>query len=108
MIWDYLSAEEEILQGPACWMWDFLRRSSQGGFFLPLSGGADSSSTAVLVYSMCHLVIKAIENGDETALADIRKIIKEEDYVPKDPKELCKRIFVTCYMGTSNSSDETK
>jgi len=28
--WDYLSAEEEILQGPACWMWDFLRRSSQG------------------------------------------------------------------------------
>ena len=27
--------------GPACWLWDYLRRSGMGGFFLPLSGGAD-------------------------------------------------------------------
>jgi hypothetical protein len=25
--------------GPACWLWDYLRRSGQGGYFLPLSGG---------------------------------------------------------------------
>ena len=29
-----------------CRLWDYLRRSGQRGFFLPLSGGADSSSTA--------------------------------------------------------------
>jgi len=28
--------EEEIAFGPACWMWDYLRRSQQAGFFLPL------------------------------------------------------------------------
>jgi hypothetical protein len=41
--------EEEIAYGPACWLWDYLRRSTMGGFFLPLSGGADSSATASIV-----------------------------------------------------------
>ena len=31
--------EEEIGFGPACWLWDYLRRSGCNGFFLPLSGG---------------------------------------------------------------------
>lgn len=57
--------EEEILYGPACWLWDYLRRSGQGGFLLPLSGGVDSSSTATIVYSMCHLVVQAVTNGEE-------------------------------------------
>ena len=32
------SPEEECCLGPACWLWDFLRRSGAAGFFLPLSG----------------------------------------------------------------------
>ena len=32
------SPEEECCLGPACWMWDFLRRSGAAGFLLPLSG----------------------------------------------------------------------
>ena len=35
--------EEEISLGPACWLWDYLRRSGQAGFFLPLSGGTVTS-----------------------------------------------------------------
>ena len=46
--------------GPACWLWDYLRRSGMAGYFLPLSGGIDSSSTAVLVGSMCRLLSQAI------------------------------------------------
>ena len=49
--------------GPALWCWDYLRRSGQGGFFLPLSGGIDSSSTACIVASMCRLVCKAAGNS---------------------------------------------
>lgn len=30
--------EEECSLGPACWLWDYLRRSGATGFFLPLSG----------------------------------------------------------------------
>ncbi|ESO87061.1 hypothetical protein LOTGIDRAFT_177462 [Lottia gigantea] len=100
--------EEEIAYGPACWMWDYLRRSAQGGFFLPLSGGIDSSSTACLVSSMCHLVCDAVYKGNAQVLSDCRRIVGEGDYFPTDPKELCGRIFTTCYMGSENSSSETK
>ena len=84
-------------------LWDYLRRSGQGGFFLPLSGGADSASTATIVFSMCNLVVEAVRNGDETVLTDVRKVVAQEDYVPADPRELCKRIFVTCYMVSSEA-----
>jgi NAD+ synthase (glutamine-hydrolysing) len=33
-----VSPEEECCLGPACWLWDYLRRSGAAGFFLPLSG----------------------------------------------------------------------
>jgi len=32
------SPEEECCLGPACWLWDYLRRSGAAGFLLPLSG----------------------------------------------------------------------
>jgi NAD+ synthase (glutamine-hydrolysing) len=47
-----LMPEEEISMGPPLWMWDYLRRSGARGFFLPLSGGADSGAVASLVASM--------------------------------------------------------
>ena len=47
-----LMPEQEISMGPPLWMWDYLRRSGARGFFLPLSGGADSASVAALVASM--------------------------------------------------------
>jgi len=34
----YHSPQEECCLGPACWLWDYLRRSGAAGFFLPLSG----------------------------------------------------------------------
>lgn len=60
---EFHTPEEEISMAPACWMWDYLRRSCQGGFFLPLSGGVDSSSTACLVFSMCNMIVDAVKNG---------------------------------------------
>ncbi|KAK7065400.1 Glutamine-dependent NAD(+) synthetase [Halocaridina rubra] len=102
------SPEEEILYGPACWLWDYLRRSGQGGFLLPLSGGVDSSSTATIVFSMCHLIVKAVAKGDEKVLDDVRRVVAQSDYVPRDPRELCGKLFHTVYMATENSSAETK
>jgi NAD+ synthase (glutamine-hydrolysing) len=58
---NYLSPSEEIKFGPACWLWDYLRRSKQNGFFLPLSGGIDSCSTALIVFSMCEMLYDQIE-----------------------------------------------
>ena len=61
----YASPEEECAYGPACWLWDYLRRSGAGGFFLPLSGGADSGATCAIVGAMCELVAAECRKGND-------------------------------------------
>jgi len=103
--------EEEIALGPACWLWDYLRRSRQAGFFVPLSGGIDSCATATIVFSMCREVCKAIEEGNQQVVEDMLRICDEaptSTWRPKTPQELCGRLFCTCFMGTTNSSKETR
>ncbi|SJL03478.1 related to QNS1-Glutamine-dependent NAD Synthetase [Armillaria ostoyae] len=107
----YHRPEEEIALGPACWLWDYLRRSRTQGYFVPLSGGIDSCATAVIVFSMCRLVAEAARRADKLVIADARHIVGEpadSGYIPSDPREFCSRIFHTCYMGTENSSAETR
>lgn len=103
--------------GPACWLWDYLRRSRTQGYFIPLSGGIDSCATSVIVFSMCRLVHQAVTSPDTAAstraqvLDDVRRIAGEpagSTWVPHDAQEISNRIFVTCYMGTQNSSSETR
>lgn len=36
------------------------------------------------------------------------QIANDNSYTPKDPRELASRIFYTAYMGTANSSAETR
>lgn len=89
----YHAPEEEIALGPACWLWDYLRRSHAAGFFIPLSGGIDSCATAVIVHSMCKEVIKAISEGNEQVIADVRQVCGEPQgstWLPSRSQELCK------------------
>lgn len=106
----YHKPEEEIAFGPACWLWDYVRRMNGAGFFLPLSGGIDSCATAVIVHSMCRLVSQAAANGNEQVIRDARKVanVSEEDWKPLDPVDLASRIFHSSYMGTKNSSIDTR
>ncbi|KAJ5928972.1 hypothetical protein N7466_007928 [Penicillium verhagenii] len=105
----YHLPEEEIALGPACWLWDYLRRSKAAGFFVPLSGGIDSCATATIVYSMCRLVITAIKEGNEQVITDVKRIAAYSSTLPQTAEELCNQIFCTCYMGMENqSSKETR
>ncbi|CDF33983.1 glutamine-dependent NAD synthetase [Chondrus crispus] len=108
----HCSPWEEIARGPACWLWDYLRRSGLNGFFLPLSGGADSSSTAAIVGSMCQMLVNAAAGTDpqHALLQDIRNVTGAgDDYIPTDARELARRILHTVYMGSKEaSSAETK
>ena len=54
------------------------------------------------------LLIFLIFIVDLQVLNDVKRIVGDPDYFPIDPKELCNRIFVTCYMGSENSSQQTK
>ena len=106
----YYIPEQEIALGPACWLWDYLRRSGAAGYFIPLSGGADSGAVATLVGSMCQLVAKAVRENDEAVMRDIDRWL-EKDEMPDvftDPCVLANRLLYTCYIGTENSSRETQ
>ncbi|EFJ27546.1 hypothetical protein SELMODRAFT_95570 [Selaginella moellendorffii] len=101
--------EQEIALGPACWLWDYLRRSGASGYLLPLSGGADSSAVAAIVGSMCQLVIKAIHENDKRVLTDARRIGNyKPGEEPADSQEFASRIFYTVYMASQNSSTDTQ
>lgn len=54
-----IKREQEIAEGIACWMWDWLRKTGAGGFMLALSGGIDSSLCALLIKHMCHKLLKS-------------------------------------------------
>ena len=103
-----LSPQEEISCAPAMWLWDYLRRSSLAGFFLPLSGGIDSASVACLVAFMCHFVVREVAAGNEQILADVRRIVGDDTYTPENRKDLASKLLYTCYMATENSSDFTR
>ena len=104
----YLCAEEEIARGPACWLWDYLRRSGASGFLLPLSGGADSASVAAIVGCMCQMVMDA-KITDSQVAKDVERICGIPDSsMITDAKDLANRLLTTVYMGTSNSSTETR
>lgn len=48
---------------------------------------------------------------DKQVIADARRIAGENNesiWLPTDPRDLANRIFHTCYMGTENSSAETR
>ncbi|KAJ5176837.1 Glutamine-dependent NAD(+) synthetase [Penicillium canariense] len=103
--------EEEIALGPACWLWDYLRRCGVAGFFLALSGGIDSCSSSLIVHSMCRQVMKAVSEGNEQVIKDVRRLCAkpaDSDWLPSSPQEICMCIFHTAYMGTQNSSHETR
>lgn len=104
----YHTPEEEIGYGPACWLWDYLRRSGMRGFFIPLSGGADSASVAVQVGLMCQMLHREIAAGNQPLLQDVRRLLGDPTYTPASPAALAQHLLFTSYMGSQNSSRTTQ
>jgi NAD+ synthase (glutamine-hydrolysing) len=69
--------EEECVFGPACWLWDYCRRSGMAGFLLPLSGGADSATVCAIIYTMCRLVIHECNLGNQQVIDDLKIILNK-------------------------------
>ncbi|KAI0539198.1 carbon-nitrogen hydrolase [Xylaria digitata] len=59
-------------------------------------------------YGMAKVVLSSIESGSKTTLADLRRVTGLKDPVPKTPEEIVNLLLTTCYMGTVNSSEETR
>jgi len=109
----YHKPEEEIELGPACFLWDYIRRSRQAGYFIPLSGGVDSCATSCIVFSMCKLVFAEVQKADNPeVLKDLLRTIGEDadsKWRPQTPQDIAGRLFVSAYMGMEkNSSADTR
>jgi NAD+ synthase (glutamine-hydrolysing) len=109
----YHAQEREIGLGPALWMWDYLRKCGAGGFYIPLSGGLDSCSCALIVYTMAHFL------AENSKIPQVRKDLirvlglrdsseKDIDAIICDAKQLTNRLLYTCYLGTENSSESSR
>jgi len=57
---------------------------------------------------MARLVMHSIAAGETTTLSDLRRVTGIKDFSPKKPEEIVNLLLTTCYMGTVNSSEDTK
>ncbi|SHN00395.1 NAD+ synthase (glutamine-hydrolysing) [Cyclobacterium lianum] len=84
-------------------LFDYLRKSRSKGFVLSLSGGADSSSIAILVAEMVRRGVQCL--GTPLFL---KKIHRDKDIDPKSSiRDITAKILTTAYQGTQNSSEDT-
>jgi len=101
----------EVGYGPACYLWDYMRKGGAAGYFLAFSGGADSTATALIVYNMAYLLYQTVnekQHGHEFVLSELRRVFKDPKYFPKSPREITGRVLFTCYMQSKHSSEDTK
>ena len=95
--------EWEFVQAASLALFDYLRKSKAKGFVLSLSGGADSSTIAVLVAEMVRRGLH--ELGMDGFISKLGLPLKAE----KDnlQKSLVNQLLTTAYQGTKNSSEAT-
>ena len=98
--------QKQVLQASSSYLWDYIRKAKASGVFLPLSGGHDSSLTALIGYYMCLRLYSYCQSGAEDVLASLRTVVGIEGYFPQSPREICSHLLVTTFMGTKESSKE--
>lgn len=94
---------EEFTQATSLGLFDYMRKSRSNGFVLSLSGGADSSSVAVLVAEMVKRGLDELGLEQFCAKANIKTI----PTAGAAEKELLSKLLTTAYQGTKNSSSDT-
>ncbi len=96
--------EEEFTRAEALALFDYLRKSRSNGFVVSLSGGADSSATAVLVRLMCELGVSGL------GIARFRKKLKHITTIAraKAIDDVMPEILTCAYQATRNSSKATR
>ena len=97
---DNKDRNQELTQAIALGLFDYLRKSKARGFVVSLSGGADSSSCAVLVAEM----IRRATN--ELGWEEFNKTLNNSGSTT-DWKSSVSDLLTCAYQGTRNSSTET-
>jgi NAD+ synthase (glutamine-hydrolysing) len=95
-----LEYERELLNAMSSYIWDQLLKSSACGFFVPLSGGADSSLISFTVHYLCKRVVKS----KDKSIKDLFKKVTGNQLLEFESAEnLTKEILFTAYLPSSFS-----
>ncbi|MEL6535980.1 MAG: NAD(+) synthase, partial [Bacteroidota bacterium] len=104
-----LSKEEQFPQAAGLGLYDYMRKTYSKGYVLSLSGGADSSSCAILVAEMVRRGVA--ELGIEGFLEKTVFATRAQELSGMSQAEALKTItqwmLTTAYQGTVNSSQDT-
>jgi NAD+ synthase (glutamine-hydrolysing) len=111
LVQDIYDKYEEFPQALSLALFDYLRKSRSRGFVLSLSGGADSSTCAVMISEMVKRASAELGIYNFLEKAGFKSIIKEiegENITPGDLVKLITNKILTCaYQGTINSTQAT-
>ncbi len=107
---DYDRAKNlEFVKASSLALFDYMRKSHSKGFVLSLSGGADSSTIAVLVAEMVKRGIDAL--GVERFLHKIGRTdlihVNPDKNIGSVYREITAALLTCAYQGTVNSTDNT-
>ncbi len=96
-----IEKNQQFYEAATLGLFDYLRKSKSACFIVSLSGGADSSTCALLV----HLMIKRMteELGEDSFL----KMIGREELKELPASEWTSKILYCVYQATENSSETT-
>ncbi len=101
---------EEFIRATSLALFDYMRKSRTNGFVISLSGGADSSTSVVIVAEMIRRGIR--ELGLEAFLNKIHKsswLDKINGKNSENPEKFITGQLLTCvYQASKNSSEETR
>lgn len=112
-----LRPEQEIYYFTSLWLWDYLRKSKfANGFIVPLSGGLDSCSVSLIVFSMCNLIMRHIQLPE--IRDELRRCLKFDsneslnEFINRNndklDRYLCSRLLRCCYLKTSYSGESSQ
>lgn len=102
------SQEKQFLDASSSYLWDYIRKSGSSGCFIPLSGGADSGVTAMIIFHMAERLLKYFKDGEPFVTSEIRRVVGQKDFSPSKPQDLVAKLLVTAYLGSKNSSEATR
>ncbi|MCU0429244.1 MAG: NAD(+) synthase [Cytophagaceae bacterium] len=100
----------EFWEATCLGLYDYLRKSRSKGFVLSLSGGADSSACAVMVYAMVKKGMEELGLATFVAQAQLNHLPWKswlDLSLQEQIQHLMAELLVCAYQGTSNSSDQT-
>lgn len=95
--------EEEFSRAVALGLFDYLRKSRSQGYVLSLSGGADSSAIAALVFLMIRMAVENI--GLDGVKKKLSYMLTIQDCPTSEA--MVGQLLTVMYQGTENSSDDT-